>query len=157
LYITEQPEVRFEDVQVATIEIQTALSFVPIDPHYLEVCEPNSFEVWASTRRPIPIGCCVENGNVRLELDRVPLEPVRVALKLTGLRSGFKADRRFAIRTEEQFNANEKFIRSAYNHDPITDAPTSAPLDKIAATATTSSSSSSAKTSSSVAEYDADD
>jgi hypothetical protein len=107
------PEVRFDDVQIALVEISKTVSYIPLDPKYLEVCEPYSFEAWASSRKPVAIGCCVEDGSVRLELNDEPIVPLRVAIRLTGIRKGFRG-LRFPDRTQEEFEANERFIQSAY-------------------------------------------
>jgi hypothetical protein len=103
--------VRFNDV--AIIQLASRIALVPIDPRYIEVCEANGFEAWASSRTPVPIGVCIEGGYVRLEVPLLPCTPLRVAIRLSGIRKGF-ANLRFPDRTAEEFEANERFIQSAY-------------------------------------------
>ena len=112
LFIAEMPEVRFDDVMTATVvEDETCLT---IDPKFLEVCEPGSVQVCGCVPdQPIPVGAVVENDRVRVRLGARSEDHVNLVIRLTGLRKGFNGQR-FPNRTEEQFQANEEFIRSAY-------------------------------------------
>ena len=113
LFIAEMPEVRFDDVMTATIvEDETLLT---IDPKFVEVCEPGSVQVCGCVPDlPIPIGAVVENDSVRVRLGaRGEDQFVNLVVRLTGIRKGFNGQR-FPDRAEEQFLANEEFIRSAY-------------------------------------------
>ena len=113
LFIAEMPEVRFDDVMTATVmDDETRL---PVDPKFLEVCEPGSVQVCGCVPDlPIPVGAVVEDDAVRVRLGaRAHDESVNLAIRLTGIRKGFSSQR-FPDRTEEQFLANEAFIRSAY-------------------------------------------
>ena len=113
LFIAEMPEVRFDDVMTATVvEDETLL---PIDPQFLEVCEPNCVQVCGCVPDlPIPVGAVVENDTIRVRLGaRSDEQSVNLVIRLTGIRKGFSSQR-FPNRTEEQFLANEEFIRSAY-------------------------------------------
>jgi hypothetical protein len=113
LFIAEMPEVRFDDVLTATVTDDETL--ISIDPRFLEVCEPGSVQVCGCVPDvPIPVGAVVENDDVRVRLGvRCEGESVKLVLRLTGIRKGFSSQR-FPDRTEEQFLANEAFIRSAY-------------------------------------------
>lgn len=113
LFIAEMPEVRFDDVMTASVgEDETRL---PIDPKFLEVCELGSVQVCGCVPDlPIPVGAVVENDTVRVRLGvRSDDRSVNLVIRLTGVRKGFTSQR-FPNRTEEQFVANEAFIRSAY-------------------------------------------
>jgi hypothetical protein len=113
LFIAEMPEVRFDDVMTATVvEDETLL---PIDRRFLEVCEPNCLQVCGCVPDlPIPVGAVVENDTIRVRLGaRSDEQSVNLVIRLTGIRKGFRSQR-FPNRTEEQFLANEAFIRSAY-------------------------------------------
>lgn len=113
LFISEAPEVRFDDVIVATIP--QADGAVPIDPRFIAVCEAGTLEVCgSSTDRPAVLAARVAGDHVRLEFaDQRPDQELRVVLRLTGIRRGF-AGHRFPDRSRAQFDANERFIRSAY-------------------------------------------
>jgi hypothetical protein len=113
LFIAEMPEVRFDDVMSATVTNSDTL--LPIDPKYLEVCEPGSVQVCGCVPDvPVLVGAAVVTDQVRLRLGaRGDDQPVSVTIRLTGIRKGFH-DHRLPDRTEEQFLANEAFIRSAY-------------------------------------------
>ena len=114
LFIAEEPCVRFNDV--AVVYLSTRVSYVPVDRKYLEVCEPKTMEVWASSREPVPIGVSIDGDCVRIELPQKPLALLRVALRLSAIRNGFgdKILWRFPERTAEQFEANEEFIKKSY-------------------------------------------
>jgi hypothetical protein len=134
LFTLESPEVRFDDV--LTAEVSGAETRLPIDPKYLEVCAPGTVEVCGCVpNRPVLIGAAVEDGAVVIRLfnhkdtktqrlfsfvpsclcgeKKNPPQPLRVVIRLTGIRKGF-ADHRFPDRTRRQFLANERFIKSAY-------------------------------------------
>ena len=113
LFVDESPDVRFNDVLIATIVESDNL--VPIDPRFIAVCEANSLEVCGCVPDvPVLIGAIVEGDYVRV---RMPApQTTRVVLRLTGIRRGFH-DLRFPDRTAEQFESNERFIKSAYAHE----------------------------------------
>ena len=95
--------------------------YVPIDPKFLEVCEPQSVQVCGCTPDiPVLIGAVVEGGRVHVRIAQSdPNQIVQVVIRLTGIRKGFRG-LRFPDRTRAQFEANERFIRSAYpggNHE----------------------------------------
>lgn len=113
LFIAEMPEVRFDDVMAATVVEDEA--FLPIDSKFLEVCEPGSVQVCGCVPDlPVPVGAVVENDTVRVRLGaRGEGQAATLTIRLTGIRKGFRSQR-FPDRTEQQFIANEEFIRSAY-------------------------------------------
>ena len=113
LFIHEMPEVRFDDVLTVTVTDDDTL--ISIDPQFLDVCEPGSVQVCGCVLDlPIPVGAVVENDAVRVRLGaRGSDQSVNLVIRLTGIRKGFSSQR-FPNRTEEQFLANEAFIRSAY-------------------------------------------
>lgn len=130
LHVLETPDVRFNDL-IASIPIHERETFVPIDPKYLEVCVPGSIVViGAVPDLPVVVGASVVGGSVRIVLGPPPLarvisrwiralfvrvEPdvVQIPIQLTAIRRGFLGHR-FPDRTREQFDANERHIRSAY-------------------------------------------
>lgn len=107
------PEVRFDEVMTATVTDSDTL--LAIDRKYLEVCEPGSVQVCGCVPDlPVLVGAAVVDGHVRIRLGvRLDDQPVSLTIRLTGIRKGFHGHR-FPDRTEEQFLANEAFIRSAY-------------------------------------------
>ncbi|RCS49485.1 hypothetical protein DTL42_13250 [Bremerella cremea] len=109
------PEVRFDDVmEVCT---NRAVTEVPIDPKYVEVCEPNSIRVCGAVPNlPVFVGASVSRGTLVIRLDKPSDEKVTISVRLTGIRRGFE-NKRFPNRSREQFEANERFIRSAYPGD----------------------------------------
>ena len=86
-----------------------------IDPKFLEVCEPGSVQVCGCVADvPVLMGAAVNGDTVRLQFAEPDEDQVvQVVLRLTGIRKGFAAHR-FPDRTRAQFEANERFIRSAY-------------------------------------------
>lgn len=114
LFVEEQPEVRFDDVMIVTVP-HIPLVFIQIDPRYIAVCEPNSIAVCGCVPlAPIAIGASVVADKIQIRFaEKVTSEKIQVTIRLTGIRRGF-ADMRFPDRTKEQFDANEKFIKSAY-------------------------------------------
>jgi hypothetical protein len=113
LFIAESPEVRFDDVIVA--KVAKANAYLPIDPRFVEVCEAGSVQVCGCVPDvPVPVGAVVDGDSIRLRFtEEDQTEIVQVVIRLTGIRKGF-AGHRFPNRTPEQFEANERFIRSAY-------------------------------------------
>ena len=114
LFIAEMPEVRFDDVM--TVSVTDDETLIPIDPRFLEVCEPNTVQVCGCVPDlPVLVGAVVEGDHVRVRASSLsPLASrLNLVIRLTGIRKGFNSQR-FPDRTEEQFLANEAFIRSAY-------------------------------------------
>lgn len=114
LFVAECPEVRFDDILVA--HVANADAYLPIDKHFLEVCESNSVQVCGCVPDlPVLIGAVVEGSQVHVRIAKAdPNQPVRVVIRLTGIRRGF-GGLRFPNRTKTQFEANERFIKSAYS------------------------------------------
>jgi len=113
LFIAEGPDVRFDDIVVARIpKLNTRLW---IDPKFLEVCEPGSVQVCGCVPDvPVLMGAAVSGDAVRLQFaEQDENQVIQVVVRLTGIRKGFAAHR-FPDRTHAQFEANERFIRSAY-------------------------------------------
>jgi hypothetical protein len=116
LFITEMPDVRFEEVMTYTGPQEYAC--VPIDPRYLEVCEVDTMAVVsACPDEPVVVGAKFCEDHVELKFaDPAPDQVVTVTMRLTAIRKGFKHDR-FTPRSERQFICNELFINSAYPAD----------------------------------------
>ncbi len=117
LFIHEMPEVRFDDVMVMTVPREG--QWVSVDPRFLEVCERGTIEVCGiSSDKPVVVGARVHTDRLRIAFaEQAPQYAVRLVIRLTGIRRGF-AGKRFPERTREQFEANERFINSAYPSDP---------------------------------------
>ena len=81
-----------------------SLRAMPGPPKFTEVCG-------TSSDRPIAVGAKVAGSDLLITLGTA--RPTRVIVRLTGLRRGF-ANARFPDRTRAQFEANERFLRSAY-------------------------------------------
>lgn len=112
LFIAEMPEVRFDDVIILTVTEKN--SVFAVDPKFLDVCEPNTIEVCGATSdEPVTVGVSIQNEMIKVKLSRKRKNPVRLVVRLTGIRKGF-LNKRFPDRTREQFIANEKFIKKAY-------------------------------------------
>lgn len=116
LFIHEMPEVRFDDIMVA--EVSAPETWLPIDPRFLEVCEAGSVQVCGCTPDvPVLVGAVANGDRVRVQIANAnPDQVVQVVIRLTGIRKGFNG-LRFPDRTRAQFEANERFIRSAYSHE----------------------------------------
>ena len=109
------PEVRFDDVM--TVHVPQKNMTVPIDAKFLEVCGPGSVLVCGCVSDiPILVGAATKDGAVELKFAKQSKSLVQLVIRLTGIRKGYAGDR-FPNRTQTQFEANEKFIRSAYNHE----------------------------------------
>lgn len=117
LFILEAPEVRFDDVM--TILITKRKSVFRVDPKYVSVCERGSIRVCGWSADKLLTGCSVRIVDDRMHVEvstpwyRLKTLPCLLTLRLTGIRKGFKG-KRFPARTREQFEANERFINSAY-------------------------------------------
>lgn len=113
MFVEESPEVRFDDIMV--VEISDKDMLFDIDPRFLEVCHPGSVLVSGCVPDvPCMPGAVVEGGQVRVRTLRVGgFDVVKLTLRLTGIRKGFLGHR-FPDRSQRQFEANEKFINSAY-------------------------------------------
>ncbi len=121
LFCLESPEVRFDDV--VTFELWKRTEMRLIDHRFVKVCEPGTIRVCGfSVDQPLRVGILPPAGEslwFRLSwgwFER-PAWPVRVTVRLTGIRKGFRG-KRFPVRTREQFEANEEFINSAYPGTP---------------------------------------
>ena len=89
---------------------------VRIDTKFILVCEPGSIEVCSCVPDiPVSVGARVDGNRIFISTSNEdPATEVRVVLRLTGIRRGFKGVR-FPDRTREQFVSNERFINSAYD------------------------------------------
>lgn len=117
LFIHEMPEVRFDDVMVVAMPQHD--QEIAIDRRFVLVCEPGTIEVCGVVAdKPAIVGARAHGDRIRIEFaSQHPQHAVRLVLRLTGIRRGF-AGKRFPARTREQFEANERFIASAYPSDP---------------------------------------
>lgn len=113
LFVLEAPEVRFDDVIVAEVHLRD--TEIPIDRRFIEVCQANTIEVCGvSCDVPVAVGASVKDGKVHVRFStKSARKRARVVIRLTGIRKGFYGQR-FPSRTKNQFEANERFINSAY-------------------------------------------
>ena len=113
LFIHEMPEVRFDDIVIATVPMHD--HDIALDPHFVEVCATGTIEVCGiSVDKPVQLGARVHGNHIRLKWGtQDPTHAARVVIRITGIRRGFTGHR-FPPRTKEQFEANERFINSAY-------------------------------------------
>lgn len=115
LYVTEMPEVRFEDV-LSTAPTRGGWNEVFLDPHFVEVCHPETIEVVGAVGdiNPVYAARVLKGFKLSYKVSRLPWKrPSLVTFKLSAIRKGFD-HLRFGDRTERQFLANEAFINSAY-------------------------------------------
>lgn len=114
LFTMESNEVLFEFV-LRDIEITEHDQMVPIDDRFLHVCAPNTMCVTGvAHNKGLAVGTEVIDKYVRVRSSWIPfLRPDRVTLKLTGVRRGFTGVD-MPERSRAQFEANERFINSAY-------------------------------------------
>jgi len=111
LFIAEMPEVRFDDF--TEIHPKRRVSKTPIDPKFMEVCEPDTVRVISAVGDTAPVRYArIEEGCIVLGLPFLS-RPSKVGVRLSGIRRGFR-NLRFPDRTKNQFEHNEKFINSAY-------------------------------------------
>tara|TARA_R110002020_G_scaffold34539_2_gene104972 strand:+ start:2448 stop:3704 length:1257 start_codon:yes stop_codon:yes gene_type:complete len=109
LFSLESPEVRFEDT--LEIFVWKGTSVIPIDSKFIEVCEPGSLKVCSICPSiAAVIGGRVEGAQIIVDSK----EDCTAVIRITGVRKGFK-NVRFPSRSEEQFEANEKFLKSAHH------------------------------------------
>ena len=117
LFTVESNEVLFEFV-MRDVPVTGTVTKARIDDRFLAVCERDSMVVTGiAGDKAGPIGAVVEANEVVLKgLPLSFLRPDTVTLKLTGVRKGFRG---FDMpeRSKEQFDANERFINSAYPRD----------------------------------------
>ncbi len=116
LFIAEMPDVRFDDVMECAVEQRNQA--VPIDPRFMEVCEPGTIRVCGTACDwPVAVGARIEGESVALRFGARKLgRTVRVVLRLSGVRKGFGDTERFRFpnRTKAQFEANERFLKRMY-------------------------------------------
>ncbi len=112
LFTMESPGVEFTDV--INVVIPHRNKEITIDHRFIEVCEPGSVVcTGAQPNLPTFVGTEVIGNMVFIEFADQSDSEVRLIISLRGTRRGFK-DVRFPNRTEEQFKANEQFLKSAY-------------------------------------------
>ena len=112
MFTKESPHVPFDDYFVVTIPC--ADTTVPIDPKFIEICEPGTLES-TSTEPDLPVlvGSRIRDGRLCLRFaEQRPDWEVRLVVSVIAIRRGF-AGVRFPNRTLEEFEANERFIKSA--------------------------------------------
>ena len=82
-----------------------------IDPRFVKVCERDTIEVCGfSVDGAVAVGARARNGRVTVSHSGVPGNTMRIVLRLTGIRKGFKGVR-FPERTRDEFMANEAWLK----------------------------------------------
>lgn len=116
LFVAEMPDVRFDEVMIETIRQTDTL--IEIDSRFLDVCQHGTVEVISCLpSRPVLLGASVvEEGKIFIQFAEQRSQEVKLAIRLSGIRRGFKG-KRFPNRTREQFVANEKWLNKAYPGD----------------------------------------
>lgn len=114
LFTMESNEVLFEFV-MRNVPLTGAETRARIDDRFLAVCELGSMVITGiAGDRAGSVGAVVEENEVVLSAWPLSfLRPTKVTLKLTGVRKGFK-HLDMPERSRAQFEANERFINSAY-------------------------------------------
>lgn len=113
LFTDESPEVLFRDTVRVTFDPHQYVRKVSVDRRFLEVCEQDL--VWVDGYSYNSVwGFAAELKKGILTVRRNWFSRARTAIvTLAGVRRGF-VGKRFPARTREQFEANERFINSAY-------------------------------------------
>ena len=112
LFVLESPDVRFEDIMV--VEVSQKETLIPIDFKFIDVCEKGTIEVCSCiANEPVNIGAQIINDMLNIKLSKKVKKPIRLIIKLNGVRKGFR-NTRFPNRTKQDFIANEKFLKQAY-------------------------------------------
>jgi hypothetical protein len=113
LFVAEMPEVRFDDV--LEVALTGRVTVARLDRRFVEVCAAGSIMCcgWSGDR-PGAVGVAIAGDCAVVTAARWAwARPVRLTLRLSGVRKGFKGQR-FPFRTARQFTQNEAFINSAY-------------------------------------------
>jgi hypothetical protein len=108
----ECPSVRFDDVLV-DVAVERKEDVFLLDPKYVEVCERGTIRSCGFTSRdalPYTPGIEIDGGLLRVRLGKGGPKRVRLQIRLTAIRRGFR-DWRFPDRTREQFEFNEARVR----------------------------------------------
>ena len=112
LFTMEAPGVDFTDTICVTVTERD--TEIDIDERFLEVCERDTIVcTGAQPNRPVLVGAEVGGAVVQLRFAEQLDDEVKLVISLRGTRKDFK-DVRFPSRTREQFEANERFLKSAY-------------------------------------------
>lgn len=102
------------------VEITGRETRVKLNPDWVEVCAPGTLKVYGAPNgdKPFPVSARIEGSHIVIRALPWPFRPAKVDLMLWGLRKGHE-HRDLDLRTKAQFDANEKFLNSAYPADPV--------------------------------------
>jgi len=114
LFTVESPDVRFEDV-FADLKIRGRTTRYLIDERFIEVIHADTLRVVGICGdKPYAVGAVIEGRHLVVHaLSDKRRRPDIIQVKFSAIRKGFKG-MRFPTRTKAQFEANEKFLNSAY-------------------------------------------
>jgi len=117
MFVTEMPEVRFEDISVLSLEGRRTK--ISIDPHFTELCHPGTLLCCGfAPDLPVPLGIKIEqNGDSYSIIIQQPNEGLlatEVVIRFTAIRNGFLGTR-LPERTDLQRIESNATINSAYS------------------------------------------
>ena len=112
MFTVESPGVDFTDTIVSVIKQKN--QNVEIDSRFFLVCERDTIVcTGAQPNTPVLIGAEVVGNVIKVQFSSEKDNDIRVVFSLCGTRRGFLGVR-FPERTSEQFEANERFLKSAH-------------------------------------------
>lgn len=114
LYAIEAPDVVFESVIRATVQPNTRITFLPLDPRYLGAVELDTLHIAGVVcARPVD-HAAVLDGARGIDFAVQPQAlPLHVVITVHAIRKGMRA-RRWQSFTVEQMAANNRFYAGAY-------------------------------------------
>ena len=119
LFCTEMPESRFEDIVEVTIPAYAYDAQISLDPSYLATCEEESVKIVSVvTSRPVLVGAEINWSDcaIMVTLGTSLAEELRVTMKVSGIRKGFR-DNRFPRFSQEEMKANNAFWSSSTKYE----------------------------------------
>ena len=122
LFCTEMPESRFEDIVEVTIPYGDLAATASLDRDYLATCEPGSVKIVSVvTNYPALVGAevlCKDQDvcDIMVTLDTFCSNSVRVTMKVSGIRKGFR-NTRFPTFSQEEMRSNNAFWSSSTKYE----------------------------------------
>lgn len=111
------PEPRFEELIVATLSAHKSTWKVEIDSTFMETCNAESLLVTSvSSTVPCVLGAEILDGVVIVSADRELSTPIKVTIRVSGVRKGDNYER-FPIFTKEEMEANNAFWASSTKYE----------------------------------------
>lgn len=114
VFVVEADEVAL--VTRMWLEVNQTDQHIPIDPKFLEICEPNSITCFVQSDQPVPVGAKVTEGSIVVRFGFTnPSQKHILSIMLYGIRKGF-ANVRLPDKTFEEFLANEAWLQRGGGH-----------------------------------------